>query len=212
MQLISVILGWVLRLLTLVGVVAVILFFLLLDFMSRSDPYEGSGQLPRSAVVFTGDFDRIRKGIELLSSGSVDQLFITGVNGDAGLNVARFSRQFELSPDQAEWVANGRIILAPDAHSTLENARETICWLDHQANIKAVTLVTSRRHMARASVALQHGISPISVVRVVSDSTDEYDKLQLDLVEYGKFVATWFITLLPGDLWPGNEPALCWGS
>jgi uncharacterized SAM-binding protein YcdF (DUF218 family) len=205
------ILGLFFRLLSFVGIAAVVVFFLLIDFMSRSDPYELGGKLPRTAIVFTGDFDRIHLGLDLLSSGSVGRLFVTGVNGDAGLNVARFPKQFELKPDQTAMIETGQITLAPDAHTTLENALEAACWLDIQPDIEAVTLITSRRHMARASVALQHVIAPISVVRVVSNSSDKYDKLQIDLVEFSKFVATWFMTLLPRDIWPANEPALCWG-
>lgn len=211
LKLIFAFIGLIFRLLSVVGIAALILCFLLFDFMARSDPYERSGELPRTAIVFTGHFDRIHRGLDLLSSDDVGRLFITGVNGDAGLNSDRFPSQFELDPDQAGWIQTGKIVLAPDAHSTLENALEAACWLDPQPDIRAVTLITSRRHMARASVALQHAVSPISVVRVISDSSDEYDKFQLDLVEFGKFAATWFITLLPRDVWPGNEPALCWG-
>ena len=211
LQLILAIIRLILRLLSIVGVAALFLFFLLFEFMSRSEPIESSVELPRTAVVFTGDFDRIRLGLELLSSDSIGRLFITGVNGDAGLNVARFPSQFELTPDQANWITTGRIVLAPDAHTTLENALETACWLDRQPDVKAVTLITSQEHMARASVALQRGVSPASVVRVISEPSEAYDKYQLDLVEFSKFTTTWIITLLPKNLWPSNEPTLCWG-
>ncbi|WP_417525520.1 ElyC/SanA/YdcF family protein [Marinovum sp.] len=188
-----------------------LLAFLLFDFMTRSAPPQGNGALPPTAIVFTGDFDRIRTGLDLLASEEVERLFITGVNGDAGLNIPRFRNQFELSSYQTDWLATGQIILAPDAHTTLENAREAACWLETQPDVDAVTLITSRQHMARASVALQHGIGRVSVVRVISNPEEPYDRLNLDLNEFSQFVATWAITLLPDDLWPGNEPALCWG-
>ncbi|MDX1742506.1 MAG: YdcF family protein [Ruegeria sp.] len=211
MRLILGFIGLVFRLLSFVGIVAVVVAFLLYDFMTRSDAYAGDSEPPRTAIVFTGDFDRIERGLELLSMAKVERLFITGVNGDAGLNVDRFPKQFNLDSYETDWIATGQIILAPDAHTTIENALEAACWLDNQPDVKAVTLITSREHMARASVALQHAIGPISVVRVISNSSDEYDKYQINLFAFGEFAATWFITLLPKSLWPGNEPALCWG-
>jgi uncharacterized SAM-binding protein YcdF (DUF218 family) len=210
LQLILGIAGLIFRLFSFIGIAAVILAFLLVDFISRSDPYQVGRVIPRTAVVFTGDFDRIYRGLALMSADRVDRLFITGVNGDAGLNAASFPRQFGLNADQVDWIATGKIVLAPDGYSTLENALEAACWLDRQSDIKAVTLVTSRRHMARASVALQHAIAPMAVVRMVSDPAAVYDRNQLNLHEFGKFVATWFITLLPRRLWPGTEPSLCW--
>ncbi|MBA97105.1 MAG: YdcF family protein [Sulfitobacter sp.] len=211
LSVISAIIGLFFRLLAVVGIAAVIIGLLLIDFMSRSEPYELSSDIPSTAIVFTGDFDRIRSGLEMLSSGRVDRLFITGVNGDAGLEPARFPAQFGLTDQQTDWIATGKLVLAPDAHTTLENALEAGCWLDVQPDIQAVTLITSQPHMARASIALQHTIAPISVVRVISDSPADYNKLRIDLVEFSKFIASWFISLLPRNLWPANEPALCWG-
>jgi uncharacterized SAM-binding protein YcdF (DUF218 family) len=209
LQLIVDIKDLIVRLLAIFGFAAVILVFLLFDFMSRSGAHNADHDLPRTAIVFTGDFDRIHFGLDLLFSGRVDRLFITGVNGEAGLNVARFPKQFELSSEQVGWMERGQLVLAPDAQSTLENAREAACWLDHQPGTDAVALITSRSHMARASVALQHGIAPIRVVRVVSDAPGKFDKSEINLVEFGKFSATWIVTLLPRAFWPADEPKNC---
>jgi len=186
-----------------------ILVLLLFDFIFRSDASFSSGGLPRTAIVFTGADDRISLGLELLASGSVDRLFISGANRTSGLIDTIFPELFDPNSEQANWIANGRIVLAPDALSTLENALETSCWLENKSDAASVTLITSQRHMARASVALQHAIAPTSVVRVVSDPSDNYKKLQIDLVEFSKFTATWIITLLPNQLWPANEPTIC---
>ena len=212
MRLISGIFVLAFRLLSVVGAAAVILALLLFGFMSRSNEYVDGGDLPGTAIVFTGAYDRIDLGLELLSSGRVDRLFITGANRTSGLIAARFPELFDPNSEQAAWLESGKIILAPDAHSTLENALEAGCWLEQQNDIEAVALITSQRHMARASVALQHKIAPISVLRVVSDPSSEHDKFQLDLVEFSKFAATWIITLLPGKLWPANEPTICQDS
>lgn len=197
------------RLLAGFGMAALVLAALLADFMNRSSVDRTLEELPRTAIVFTGHFDRIDLGLDLLSTGRIDRLFITGVNGDAGLNVGRFAEQFDLSPEQAAWIETGKIALAADAHTTFENAWEAGCWLDQTPDIEAVALITSRRHMARASVALQNTAWPIDVVRVVSDPEAEFDPMLLNLVDFGEFAATWGITLLPYSLWPANMPSIC---
>ncbi len=200
----------IVRILALIGAVAVVLGALLLDFVNRATTPERTGDLPGTAVVFTGDFDRIRAGLDLLSEGRVDRLFITGVNGDAGLDPERFATQFSLPPEQVQWLDTGRIVLAPDAHTTIENAWETGCWLDRQPDAgRAVALITSRSHMARASVALRNELWPVGVVRVVSDPGEAFDIRQLSLLDFAEYAATWAITLLPHGFWPGVEPAIC---
>ena len=191
------------------GVIAICVSLLLLAFFERSERRNIERKIPSTVVVFTGQYDRIYKGIELLSSGTSDTLFVTGANRKAGIHVDRFSSQFGLTPQQAKWIEEDKILLAPDARDTLENALEASCWLERQRDIEAVALITSQRHMARASIALEHAIAPIKVVRIMSDEPDNYDKLQLDLVEFGKFVATWAVTLLPYDFWPSDKPSTC---
>lgn len=163
--------------------------------------------LPPVAIVFTGQYDRIERGLELLSEGRVKQLFITGVNPKAGLRLERFADQFSLTSEQRDWLAQGRIILAPNARSTIENAIETACWLGSQPEVRSVTLITSQRHMARAALALERAINPVHVVRVASDTADA-DQLN-DPGEAREFAATWAITLLPRDLWPTDNLADC---
>ena len=199
----------VMRVFSIVGLFSVFLFYLLFDFMHRSDDHDDDGTFSHTAIVFTGAYDRIDLGLELLSSGDVDRLLITGANRTSGLIPARFPDLFDPGSQQAGWVASGKIVLAPDAHSTFENALEEACWLDTQPDVEAVTLITSRRHMARASIALQRGIAAVSIVRMVSDPAAKYDRLEIDLEEFGRFVATWGITLLPRAFWPANEPEIC---
>ena len=142
-------------LLIVLAVVVLLLSALLLDFVDRSRAHDMPADLPGTVIVFTGQFDRIHLGLDLLAAGRVQRLFITGVNPKAGLLVPRFADQFALTPGQADWLATGRITLAPDANSTLENALEAACWMERQPSIDAVALITSRWHMARASLALQ---------------------------------------------------------
>lgn len=182
---------------------------LYVDFTTRSEGHDLSSDLPRTAIVFTGQFDRIRMGLELLSTDRVDTLFITGVNRKAGLDVARFARQFRLTPEQTDALSTGRIVLAADANSTLENALETECWLKRHPDIEAVTLITSRSHMARASLALKRTVAPVRVTRLVSDPMRDAGTFRTRTTEFRDFLATWAITLLPRSLWPVNQPANC---
>lgn len=119
------------------------------DFTLRSRVIDHTDQLPSTAVVFTGQFDRTERGLDLLAAGQVQRLFISGVNPKAGLIVSGFADQFGLTADQRLWLETDKITLAPDARSTLENALETACWLENHPNVGAVTLITSQRHMAR---------------------------------------------------------------
>lgn len=197
------------RVLALFGAMALVLVFLFLDFMTRSDVSTTPDTLPRTAIVFTGQYDRIHLGLDLLSAGRVDQLFITGVNRPAGLGVDRFVRQFELTPQEIAWLEAGRIVLAEDANSTFENAWEAGCWLRGQEGIDAVTLITERRHMPRASIALRHEIWPLRVARVYTDAAEDHDPTLINLQDFAAYLATWGITLLPHSLWPAEEPTLC---
>lgn len=197
------------RVLAICGALALFLAMLFMDFMVSSDVETMPNTLPPTAIVFTGQYNRIDVGIDLLAAGRVDQLFITGVNRPAGLDVARFVAQFGLSPEQATWLKTGKIVLAEEANSTFENAWETECWLRGREDIDAVALITERRHMPRASVALRNTIWPIRVVRVYSDALKEYDPFQIDLKAFGAFIATWGVTILPYAFWPATEPVNC---
>jgi len=184
---------------------------LYLDFTRRTEGHAPSDGFARTAIVFTGQFDRIYMGLDLIAAGRADRLFITGANPKAGVHVGNFVEQFRLTPTQAEALASGRIVLAEDAHTTLENALETACWLDRQPEIEAVTLITSRRHMARASLALTRAISPVSVARLASDPSQSAVSGRTRITEFRDFLATWAATLLPRAFWPANRPALCDG-
>jgi uncharacterized SAM-binding protein YcdF (DUF218 family) len=197
------------RLMAGLGVVSVLISAMLFDYILRMDTDERADDPPRSVVVFTGAYDRIDLGLEMIASDRADQLLISGANRTSGLIPDRFPALFDPTPEQSEWISSGRIVLAPDSHSTFENALETACWLEKQPEVDSVTLITSRRHMARASLALQRSVGSVSVVRLVSDPAEPYDRLEIDLNEFSKFSATWLITLLPKSFWPGDTPSLC---
>ncbi|PTE14241.1 ElyC/SanA/YdcF family protein, partial [Phaeovulum veldkampii] len=123
-----------------------------LDFKERSQATADPNSYPRTAIVFSGQFDRIEVGLQLIEDGAIDRLLVSGANPKSGIHQARFSDQFNLTIRQRSALANGQIILADGALSTLENAIESECWLQSSPEVSEVLLITSTRHMARASL------------------------------------------------------------
>lgn len=179
----------------------------LLDFVRRSAVFADAADHPETTIVFTGQFDRVYHGLDLLAAGHTRQLFISGINPGAGIRVQGFAKQFGLTPPLITALEDGRIILATGAGTTVENAVETACWLHQQPEIDTVALVTSPQHMARASVALDRALWGVKVMRVPSHQPVR--GLRPDRRELVKFIATWFVTLLPRPLWPVDESRLC---
>jgi uncharacterized SAM-binding protein YcdF (DUF218 family) len=108
------------------------------------------GALPRTAVVFAGQFARVIADLELLSERKIARIFVSGVNAGAGVRSATFAEQFKLSDDLRHELLTGGIVLATDASDTLENGCKTAEWLAETPDITSVVLVTSRSHMQRA--------------------------------------------------------------
>jgi uncharacterized SAM-binding protein YcdF (DUF218 family) len=180
------------------------------DFLRRSVPAALPESLPDTAIVFTGQFDRVEAGLALLEREQVGMLFISGVNSGAGIRPEGFAEQFALAPALREALAQGRIILASDADTTLENAIETACWLAQQRQIRTVVLVTHRYHMPRASLALERAMPwQITIVPIFPEQVLPGTDRAFVLQELFKFAATWVITVLPRSLWPGDISSDC---
>lgn len=180
------------------------------DFLRRSTPAAIVASLPDTAIVFTGQFDRVEAGLALLEREQVETLFISGVNRPAGIRPEGFAEQFALSPALRDALAQGRIILASDANTTLENAIETACWLAQQTQSRSVVFVTHRYHMPRASLALERAVPwQITVVRISPEQVLPGTDRPFVLQELFKFAATWVITVLPRSLWPGDISSDC---
>ena len=186
---------------------ALLILSVSLDYVHRSTVFAPANDLPEVAVVFTGEFERVYTGLELLEERQVKSLFISGANQRGGIIAPSFAEQFELTPTQMEAFQTGAIVLATAADNTIENALETACRLRLNPEIRTVTLITSPWHMARASRALDRAIFGVQIVRVAAYPRE--GRLRLDNEEFRKFIATWFVTLLPRSLWPADEGALC---
>ncbi len=177
------------------------------SFALRMGSTAGDRSLPATGVVFTGQFNRIEKGLNLLEEGRIGRLFISGVNPGAGLNPKTFARQFNLSATLQDHLTTGRITLTTKAQDTIENALETSCWLGEHPKTDRVLLITSHLHMPRASLALERA-SGVRVDRLPVGTTDPVSGI-LYTSEFWKYAGTWFVTLLPIDMWPARSGVSC---
>lgn len=144
--------------------------------------------LAKNAVVFTGQFDRVRLGLQLLGEGRVERLFISGVNRGAGLHPEQFADQFGLSPRLRQAMTDSTLMLGTEANTTIENGIETACWYNQRKLEGKLLLITGRTHMPRASLVLESSLPGIKIERLPIDDADSaIPKL---LKEFGKFLGT----------------------
>ena len=167
------------------------------------------GDLPTTGVVFTGQFDRIRLGLDLMTRHEIRRLFISGVNRGAGLNPDTFARQFDLSSSLAAELASGGIILATEADNTFQNACETAQWLAGRPDITRILLITSRTHMPRASLALDRAVgSSVSIERLSVDAPANETPAAF-LREFFSFAKTLAAPFLPNAVRPDDRSGPC---
>jgi uncharacterized SAM-binding protein YcdF (DUF218 family) len=115
-----------------------------------------------AGVVFTGQFQRVDVGLRLANAGAVPRLYISGVNGNAGIDPDHFVEQFSVrNPD----IADLRRLIAccvewgVRADNTFQNAQGTKCWVERGGLTGPLLLITSRQHMARAMAALSGALA-----------------------------------------------------
>jgi uncharacterized SAM-binding protein YcdF (DUF218 family) len=132
-----------------------------LSFDSFSVPSLDRIRQVSAAVVFTGQFERVDVGLRLADAGAVSRLYISGVNGNAGMDPAHFVEQFSTrNPD----IADLRRLVAccvewgQRADNTFQNARDTKCWVERRGLTGSLLLITSRQPMARAMTALSNAL------------------------------------------------------
>lgn len=181
------------------------------EFHIRSSPVTDVPDLPSTGVVFTGQFDRVELSLKLFDQGNLDRVFISGVNRGAGLTQAGFAEKFQLSEDARAALAAGDIILAPEATTTIENALEAACWLNHHQDLHQVLLITGRIHMPRASWALERALNKPTIIQRISppDPNVSFGQKHWVSSEFFKFAATAVLTALPNRFWPGQGKVIC---
>lgn len=158
------------------------------DFARRAQSTFIPSAVHRPGGVFTGQFSRVRAGLDLLERGFVSPLLISGTNPGAGISVTGFADQFELSPALRTALAAGTLVLGAAANNTFENAEEARHWLNTLASDQPVVLITSRFHMPRASLALEQVLGERQVLRYAL--AEEEVRYVGVFVEFWKFVGT----------------------
>lgn len=154
-----------------------------------------------AAVVFSGAFERVDAGLQLVNSGAIPLLYISGLNPNAGLRPSHFVSQFSTrNPNivDLQSLVQCCVQWGENADSTLQNAFETRCWGERRKALGALLLITSRRHMARALTALSNEFPGHALIPYpVPDSPVSGSPLRPRAFEYLKYLATNVIVHIP---------------
>ena len=163
-----------------------------LAFDSFAVPSEAEVRRATAGIVFTGAFERVDAGLQLLDAGAIPLLYISGVNAGAGILPARFVSQFSYRNPN---IANLQELVAccvewgEDANTTFQNALETKCWVARRDLAGPFLLITSRRHMARAMAALSVTLPGRALIAFpVEDALAQGQSLRLRAIEYLKYL------------------------
>jgi uncharacterized SAM-binding protein YcdF (DUF218 family) len=138
-------------------------------------------------VVLTGGTGRINEGLNLISSGLGNKLFISGVGENVSL-----SELFRL------WEGNGDslqccITLDHRARNTRDNAVETSKWMQENG-FRSLRLVTSAYHMPRAWLEFHYEMPYTKIIlHPVNNSKTRIgdDLFMIGLQEYNKTLLTY---------------------
>ncbi len=141
-------------------------------------------EIANKAVVFTGDYGRIYKGVELLKEGKIIKLYITGVN-----NAINTQSEKELFGDIDYDEYKTSIILGRDATTTEENGEEIKEWFSKEDK---VYLITSNYHMPRSElIASKYSDAEFVKYPVNGTKLLSVRGLKILFSEYHKFVFVW---------------------
>jgi uncharacterized SAM-binding protein YcdF (DUF218 family) len=172
----------------------------LAGFDAFAPPSDAAIRRAAVAIVFTGDFARVDEALKLLAAGRVPRVYVSGVNGGAGLSKETFVAQFsKRNPELArlDKLVACCVEMGEAAENTFENARETRCWLKLRGIRGPLLLVTSRTHMARALALLSRAARGYQITPFpVEDEMTRSDLARSE--EYLKFVQTLVLARIPG--------------
>ena len=121
----------------------------------ESEPV-ASARRSDAIVVLTGGSLRVEQGIELLSRGLGEKLFVSGVA--QGVDVKLLLKVFRESEDLSCCISLGY-----EADNTAGNARETAAWMREQ-DLTSLRLVTAAYHMPRSLLEFRHAMPEIEIV------------------------------------------------
>lgn len=107
-------------------------------------------------VVLTGGSRRLEAGLDLLSRGLADKLFVSGVY--QGVDVQMLLRIVKRKPEDLETLINIGI-----ATNTAGNAAETRTWMIER-EFGSLRLVTAAYHMPRSLLEFQNAMPAITLI------------------------------------------------
>jgi uncharacterized SAM-binding protein YcdF (DUF218 family) len=189
-----------------------------LAFDSFTVPLEAEVRRASTGIVFTGAFERVDAGLQLLAASAIPRLYVSGVNAGAGILPTRFVTQFSRrNPNIADFqrLVACCVEWGEDASNTVQNAWETKCWVDHRELAGPLLLITSRLHMARAMTALSAALPDYVIIAYpVEDALSSGHPLRGRAIEYLKYLGAIVALRLPSIVgaWlfdvPVAEPCL----
>lgn len=143
-------------------------------------------------VVLTGGAHRINTAFSMLLKGNASHLFISGVYEGNSLEVLVSASSLN-DKDKNNIRHHCCITLDYEAHTTVQNAMESIKWLTKH-HFKNVIIVTSDYHILRTELLFQH-LAPKNITfqyyGVASYSNKfEYSYWQNIFTEYHKMLVT----------------------
>ncbi len=122
----------------------------------ESEPV-ASARRSDAIVVLTGGSLRVEQGIELLSRGLGEKLFVSGVA--QGVDVKLLLKVFQEAPADLSCC----IALGYEADNTAGNARETAAWMREQG-YSSMRLVTAAYHMPRSLLEFRRIMPEMDII------------------------------------------------
>jgi len=141
-------------------------------------------------VVLTGGKNRIEKGVDLLSKGYGEKLFISGV-----FMPSEIEAKFSLEKEKNE-LFKCCIFFDQESKNTLENAKEVAKWLNENKDIESIILVSSYYHLPRSILIFEKKITsglkiyPVPAISNNNLRNQFFFHLKLIISEYFKVLYT----------------------
>lgn len=142
-------------------------------------------------VVLTGGSRRLSKGLDLLSQGLSDNLFVSGVY--QGIDVRKLLKIVKRKPEDLEQRINIGV-----AVNTTGNASETRIWMAER-KFRSLRLVTAAYHMPRSLLEFRYAMPSLTIIaHPVFPENVKRDRwwawpgtATLVISEYNKFLFAW---------------------
>jgi uncharacterized SAM-binding protein YcdF (DUF218 family) len=154
-------------------------------------------------VVLTGGRLRFESGLQLLTAGKAQKLFVSGVH--PGVDVADLLRASRQPLESAGCC----IELGHAADNTIGNARETAEWMKAEG-FHSLRLVTANYHMVRSLLEFSRAMPDVEIVpnpvfpEIFNNQPWWRSPAAVNLVatEYNKYLVTVVRPLLPAAIIP----------